>query len=79
MPHAPSTHQATIDTAGTVAGDAIEQPSVVGAEPREQRHVVGPGEDVHRVQLEQAEPANRGGDRGQARLPASGPGAEEKP
>ncbi len=72
----PVLDQATIDTAAAVSRDSIEQPAVVGAEPREQRHVMGPGEDVYRVQLEQTEAADRGGERGQARLPASGPGAE---
>ncbi len=74
----PVLDQTTIDSAAAVGGDAVEQPRVVGPESRKQGHVVGATEDIHRVELEQAEPADGGCDRGQARLSASGPRAGGK-
>ena len=40
-------------------GDGIEVAPVIVAEPREQREIVRPGKDVHRVDLQQAEPIDR--------------------
>ena len=74
----PVLDQPAIHAAGAVRGDAVEQRRVVGTETREQRHVVGAAEHVHRVQLQQSQAPDRPGDRRQARLLASGPGAGGK-
>lgn len=37
---------------------AVQCGRIVGAEPREERHVVGAGEHVHGVDLDDAEPAH---------------------
>src|SRR5207244_81343 len=65
----PVLHQAAVDRAVAVTGDAVQDRTVVRPEPREDRHVVRPAEDVDRVELEEAELLDQRGDLPDARRP----------
>src|SRR2546421_10503313 len=45
-----------------VTGDPIQAGGVIRAEPREDRHVMRPGEDVDRVELDRPQPADQARD-----------------
>ena len=57
-PRAPNTRRRPLLR---VIGGIVEKAAVVGAEPREQRHVVGPHQHVDRIDLEQLRPRQGAG------------------
>src|SRR5689334_16338744 len=63
----PVLHEPPVDPAVAVTGDAVQERSVVWAEPREHRHVVRPAEHVDRVELQQTQLVDQRGDLPDAR------------
>ena len=55
----PVLHQQPRPAGRVRPGGVVDQPRVVGAEPAEDRHVVGADRDVHRVELQQPDPGEQ--------------------